>query len=240
LKEKLKKIREFVWPMLDPPIKKPEDKGEIDVVVEDENLELAFNLQEKVLINEEDRRKGIESKAALFLSTISVASSLIIAATTVLNGQGYGSVFAGLSLVLSFIISIYAIASVFYSVKTLERKSFQTVDITDINQAGDQYVYKKNLISKMSKYAGQNSFTINEKIDFLAMAQAFYKRSLVLIGAYSMLICIFYFIYQFKRPVNLDAFKNNSDNQIHSIKHKLTDSTRVSNSRICDTACKRN
>jgi len=63
-------------------IRRPYSKGKnpieiTDIKVIDENLELALTLTQNIFKDEEERRKGIEGKAALLLGTIGIAVSVV-------------------------------------------------------------------------------------------------------------------------------------------------------------------
>ena len=195
MKKQINQIREFIWPLLEP-IGKSEGQIALEppiINIEEENIELAFDLKIKIINNEEDRRKGIESKAALFLSTISIASSLIIAANSVITGKVEISLMIRFSILVSFVLSLYAIRTVWYSIKALERKSFKIICFPDFNIKGSKSEYQKSIIIKMNEYTKYNQLITNEKIDFLTMAQEYYKRAIVIICLYTFLICIYSF-----------------------------------------------
>src|SRR5690349_19385958 len=86
-----------------------------DIVIEDERLEDAIKWQEKICDSEEDRRKGVENKASLFLSTISIASSLVLAATTLLNSNKQDIWTFRMMIIVSSIICLYAARTVYFA-----------------------------------------------------------------------------------------------------------------------------
>lgn len=192
MKKQINQIREFFWPLLDPlPNSVSIASAKLVVIVEDENLEIAFNLQSKILENEEDRRKGIESKAALLLSTISIAFSVVVAASSLISKNVEIALITKISISISFILSLYVVRTVWFSVKALERKSFKVLGFKDFNIEGSKNEYQKSIIMIMAEYAKHNQKVVNEKIDFLTMAQEYYKRAIVVISLYSFMIFIY-------------------------------------------------
>lgn len=192
MRKQLNKLREFFWPLLEPPLEALKEPVK-PLIINDENLDMVFDLQVKKLGNEDDRRKGIESKAALLLSSISIASSLVVAANTlVLNNKSTLAV--RVSVLIAFILTIYSIRAVWFSVKVLERKGFHLLGYGDINISGSRKDFQKSIILKIESYLRSNQIVVNEKLDMLEMAQEYYKRSIVIICLYALLICIYCFL----------------------------------------------
>src|SRR5438445_8682369 len=128
-------IREFFWPLRE---KAKTDLGEenpspIILNISDECLDQAFDLQLKMVEAEDDRRKGIESKAALFIGTISITSSVVVAASTLLITNNAYSIQIKLFVILPCLLSIYTVSTVWFSVKALERGNYASLGMDDIN-----------------------------------------------------------------------------------------------------------
>lgn len=190
----LSNIREFFWPLLEK--EEPDTeirKTSIELVLKDENLDIAYALKTKILDAEEDRRKGIESKAALFISTISVASSIVVAANTLITNSNTSSLPVRASVIVSFILSIYAVRTVWFAVKALERGNYSVLGIGDINYSGSKAEYQRHLIQVLLNKKIANQRTINTKVDNLTMAQEYYKRAIIVICIYSFLVLVFCF-----------------------------------------------
>lgn len=227
MKKVLSNIREFFWPILEkeavPPIE-AESEGDLDLKILDENLEEAFKLKSKILENEEDRRKGIETKASLFISSISLATTIVIAANALISGNQALNIPMKISVAISFILSVYAITTVWFSIKALERGTYHVLDLRDINVAGTKSDYYRHLIKVMQKNVTLNYSTINKKVDYFTLAQEFYKRAIFVIGIYSFVILLFCMF--FKKETN-------TQNSIH------IDKVEVTNSNTCDSIMKR-
>lgn len=196
MKKQLSQIREFFWPLLEPKGKGLEEQGPKAVIeITDECLELAYVLQMKKLDNEEDRRKGIETKAALLLSSISVASSLVVAANSLGTSSNNNNIAIRCSVFISFILSVYSIRAIWFSVRALERRGFHVLGFRDINIPGTKVEYQKRLITKIEGYVYANQIIVNDKLDFLTMAQEYYKRAIVIICLYAFTICMYCFVF---------------------------------------------
>jgi hypothetical protein len=187
VKKQLKAIREVFWPMLDPlPENEESEVDEITIHIEEDNLEMAFDLKIKMTENEEDRRKGVESKAALLLSSIGLATTLVLGANSFVGTDNYlwTKVILGL---LCIVLCIYTLMTVLYSMKCLARASYHRLAFSDINITGKPHDYRRKLLKKMNGHIRENQVTINEKVDYMVMSQEFYLRSLIVIFIYAVL-----------------------------------------------------
>jgi len=182
-KGKLTSIREFFWPLLERSAGKNKIKENIELKIADESLEIAFQQKIKILEAEEDRRKGIESKATLFISTLSVASSLVVTASTLILNNNFDSnkLLIKTSVTISFILTVYTATTIWYAVKALERGAYSVLSINDLNQIGSKNEYLRKLIQRFIKIKMDNQDIINSKVNNVTMAQEYYKRAIVII-----------------------------------------------------------
>lgn len=188
LKTRLKDIREFFWPLLE--IEKPSpivvEAPQFELQVDEENLEQFLVLTNKINDAEEDRRKGVESKAALFISTISVATSIVVAANSMVISNSAFGFHVMVSVFISFILSIYAVRTVWFAVKALERGNYSVLGLKEINYKGSKINFQKHLVDCIVKNKTFNQSTINTKADNMMMAQEYYKRAIIMISIFSL------------------------------------------------------
>ncbi|MGC4234552.1 MAG: hypothetical protein QM594_16340 [Niabella sp.] len=199
MKSFLRKIREWVWPLIEKSELETTHGETVEIIqaplqLGDENLELAFQLQSKVYEAEEDRRKGTESKAALFISSLSLATTIIIAANSFIWSKNIPDTAIKILVITSVILSIYTLRTVWFSVKVLERSSYDVLGSTEINVSGNRLQYLKYLIQLYSKMIQQNEKIVNGKVTNLVMAQEYYKRAIVIISIYSLLLLSYTFV----------------------------------------------
>ena len=163
LKMLLSDIREFFWPLLE--IEKPSPDAirlpEFKLNVNDDNLDQVLILTNKINEGEEDRRKGIESKASLFISTISVATSIVVAANSLVISNSTFGIHIMISVLISFVLSIYAARTVWFAVKALERGNYSMLGMKEINFKGSKADFQKHLIACLVKSRKFNQSTIN-------------------------------------------------------------------------------
>jgi hypothetical protein len=213
LRTALEGIREFFWPLLERSSNHDggEDTSSFELKVPEERLEETVELTTKILESEEERRKGIETKAALFIGTISFASSIVIAANILVGAkEGFGLAIK-ISVIVSFILSLYAARTILFSIKALERRTYGVISLSDINVPGDQQQFQKHLIKLTAEIIQQNESTINTKVDHLTLAQEYFKRAVITIVVYAFMILLFGVGLLEKEPRPVDQVKVNSN-----------------------------
>jgi len=186
-----KKIREFFWPLLekeDPPKfeQLKEDKISVDKSHLAQTLEYALNCYDQ----EAERRKSIESKASLFIGTISVVTSVVLGVTSILVREHNFDIAVSILVFLLFVLTLYMSRTVWFSIKALERKSYDSISVDDflINNADESYY--KQLIAEITNKMKKNAITINGKVDNMTMAQEYFKRAIVVVALYSFIILL--------------------------------------------------
>lgn len=203
MKKKLHNFRELVWPLLENDdndssgevLENEIELLQIDSIlqIEEENLDLALQLQGKIYQEEEDRRKGTESKAALFMGSLSLANTIVIGANTLIWGKDIPTGVIKTSVFISILLAIYTLRTVWFSVKVLERGAYHVLGSDDINISGDKTKYKKEIIMVYFKMIKANEKVINMKVSNLVMAQEYYKRAMLVICLYAFMV--FYFCF---------------------------------------------
>lgn len=189
------KIREFFWPLLENGEEQiASEISENDIHVESENLHRVLELTIKRYESEEDRKKSVESKSSLFISTISVVTTVIIGVTTLLIKEiKEFNVAIFVLIFLLFILSIYMARAIWFSIQTLERKKYHSLSESDFFISGKADDFNKSLIVKITNITNNNSIVINGKVDSMTMAQEYFKRAIVTISIYSFSLLLFYF-----------------------------------------------
>lgn len=203
----MEKIREFFWPLL--------EKGEVqkvtpltieDITVNNDNIQKVLDYAMKIYESELGRNVAIETKASLFISTLAIITSVVLAITTTLIGQnGFSSVLF-LLVCLLFFLTIYVLRTVWFAVKVHERKPFNTFYHDDILTNGDEREYSKQLIISIVNKTKKNSLVINSKIDNMVMAQEYFKRAIITLSIYSFFLIIF-FVDKCKLGIKASIFK---------------------------------
>lgn len=188
-----KNTREFFWPLLEiGEILEPSVLEPSQIEVDSENLEKTLEYAIEFYESESERKKTVESKSSLFISIISVVTSIILGVTSVLVKVNDFSLLMLVLLILLFILTIYMTRTVWFSLKTLERKAYNSISINDFLISGKDSEYYKKLIAEITNKVRKNSIKINEKVDNMTMAQEYFKKAIVVISIYSFVILLFF------------------------------------------------
>ncbi|QZT37110.1 hypothetical protein K5X82_18030 [Halosquirtibacter xylanolyticus] len=176
----LKDIREFFWPLLDPPHR---GRIETDYILEDintedsEELNFLLDLAQKRYQREDDRLKTVEQKASLFIGIMGIVTTVILTTMTQLSKEVAFDSFKILSFALLLIFFIYLIRTLSFSIKTLGRARYYVVDWNDIKtNIGEGYIKKYILL--YFEMAEKNKIVINDKVNDMVLAQENFKRAI--------------------------------------------------------------
>lgn len=188
-----KGIREFFWPLLEKG--KPQEfkqLNEDEILVDKSHLDKTLEYTLDCYNQEAERRKSIESKASLFIGTISVVTSVVLGVTSILVKENSFNITVSILVFLLFILTLYMSRTVWFSIKALEREKYYSKAVDDflINSADESYY--KQLIAAITNKIRKNAITINGKVDNMTMAQEYFKRAIVVVALYSFIILLLF------------------------------------------------
>ncbi|MDQ0214937.1 hypothetical protein J2S13_001336 [Oikeobacillus pervagus] len=190
IKELIKNIREFIWPLLDP-LEEHDvlQIGEEDCDWEEEDLDLMLEYANKYYESEEERKKDVESKSTIFIGTFGVTATILIylSKDLILNNSVIQSPFMIILIFLMTLSIIYLCRAIWFSIKALQRQNYYRLSFPRF-MLENNVNKKKRLIVKLYNYSKKNSETINLKVDFMTMAQEYFKRVVVLVSLFSILV----------------------------------------------------
>ncbi|TXL65629.1 hypothetical protein FHP05_05755 [Cerasibacillus terrae] len=189
-KELITIIRELIWPLLEP--LQEQDILQIkekDFDWEEEDLDLMLEYANKYYESEEARKQDVESKSTIFIGTFGVTATILIylSKELVLNNSVIPSFFMLILISLMTLSVVYICRAIWFSLKALQRQNYYRLSFprfmleNDVNK-------KKKLIIALLNYTRNNSETINLKVDFMTMAQEYFKRVVVFVSIFSILV----------------------------------------------------
>ena len=175
----MKKIyisRDCLWPTLEEkndacPIQLEEKDCKFNSEKElNEAIKYAWDFMQ----SEDERRKSVENKAALFISSFSVAVTILLSMIKdlIFNMDKYPLIFITVIVVFIGLIIIYLCRAVLYAIDALKRKSYKILAVPEILYNGSE---KTHLFLKITNIVYSNMDAINEKVDAMTMAQEFFK-----------------------------------------------------------------
>lgn len=186
-------IREFFWPLLE--AEKPSsmkrskrhDPLPVVTLAKETDLDVAYDLALKYYEAEEDRKSSVESKSTVFIACIGFGITIILNLGKEVFASGN---FNGASLVFVFLITlitVYLCRTVWFAIQALERRTYHKlapVDFALERSSG----YKKHLIATLISYTDKNTLQNNAKVEHMTMAQEYFKRAIVSMGLYAILL----------------------------------------------------
>lgn len=187
-------FRDVFWPLIDKEKSEVKDLNpfleKCDTIKEGEE-EKVLAQAIKCIEEENDRRKTVETKASLFVSVITVSTTIVLSYTKQFVDLANLNFFEWLQLTLLTILTIYLVRTIWFSVKTLERKVYKCLDVTDFI---DFYICpdsKRKLIKDIIKVIETNEQATNKKVDYMVLAHMYFKRAAFILGFYALIIFIY-------------------------------------------------
>lgn len=186
-----KNIRDFFWPLLE-----PEHSDKLDITDDFslvKNWEEKYKLLKEVSSREDDRLKSVESKSSIFIGTMSVATSIIVASLSALiKADESGKNVLGIYIISSILI-IYLLRTLWFSVKTQKRGVYAVISVNEIcKDDTDSSKYYEAISNELIKAIRINQKTINAKVDSMVMAHEYFKRAIWIIGIYAFSILLLF------------------------------------------------
>jgi hypothetical protein len=179
-------IREFFWPLLEgDPSPVPKNVDEMDLTASDDQLKTIYDLALKNFESEEKRNTSIETKSALFIGTLTVIVTVIMAVTTVLIKSDELDIYSLILLSILVLLGVYLCRTIWFSVRALERRTFHSLSYKDLLLSTDENSMYRSIIIKLINNTRKNSISINEKVDNMVMAQEYFKRCIYCVALYS-------------------------------------------------------
>lgn len=221
-------IRDFFFPMIDKPSDEEtqeEEKGRKKQEQEikkypfrNDEADIMLTLAEEYEKREDARLHEVESKAIVFIGTFSVTSTILMSLLKdFLLGSSNGIIknapfwFEKLIVFLLALSIFYLCFAIIYSIKTLQRGTFNVLGVKDIldakvqnsiilvpgneaNKNYDQDIVSKRKIRIARKklvYTYRNEDVINKKVDNMTLAQSYFKHAVCVLMSIVILLVIY-------------------------------------------------
>jgi len=179
-------LRELVWPLLDPIEEHTKNRNtsrllkESDYSWDNNEIQSLLYYIEKYKESEDGRLKTVESKSIIFIGAFGITITILIGLINNIASQLMES-FNFIQVLLFILITItviYLCRSVWFSVKALERQEYHTLGLPEfmLNNVNQK---KKKIIIELYNGIIKNQEKINLKVDYMTMAQEYFKRAIV-------------------------------------------------------------
>ena len=189
----IKNVIDFFWPLL-PEMDKPQEyphasKGEIRTIGTD--LQSICKAAEKCYDAEFDRMRVIEGKASMFIGTTTFMATFIIGISTFLAKGGTSSFLLITLAVLAFLVCMYMARVLYFAIRTLERSKIWVLNSLDFYKVASLDDYLKEATCQYINATNMNHSPINEKMNFVVAAQRYFKRVLITLGLYALVLLVY-------------------------------------------------
>lgn len=192
MKAILNNIREYIWPLLEPLEEiTPRVIKEEDCNWKNEEIELMLNYIEKYVGSEESRKSQVESKATIFIGTFSVVITVLLSLVKDILVKDISSANNSNNMVVVLVMVlavIYLCRAIWFSIKALERRRYYSFGFPDFMFSdSDINIKKKKIIVNQYNNIKKNQLEINLKVDYMTMAQEYFKRAIIIVSGFSIL-----------------------------------------------------
>lgn len=186
-------IREFFWPLLEKvELPGPVLLDENQIFLNSDKLENILKYTIDYYNSENERIKLVEGKSSLFIGTTSVAASIILGITSLLIKENEFSNGLLILIIILILLTVYLVRTIWFSIKVLERESYQSITIDDFIGHNSEIDYYRKLVIDIANKTRINSKVINRKVDNMTMAQEYFKRVIITILVYSFVLLTIY------------------------------------------------
>lgn len=196
IKKVLSNSRELFWPLLEPLDEViPKQINESDCNWENEDTDMILKYVENYMESEDKRRKEVESKSTLFIGSFGVATAVLINMTNemIFNTPVSQTPLRLLLICMMTLAIVYLCRAIWFSIKVLERRKYYTTGFPGF-MLSDSDAKKQQLIIRQYNNTKKNQEEINIKVDFMTMAQEYFKRAIVIVTIFSGIVMSNYIV----------------------------------------------
>lgn len=187
----LKVIREIFFPLLEGDVPKPKLFNIESFKFSEEETDKLIEIAKEYQASEDARRKEVESKASIYIGTFAVATTIMLSLAKDFIKKEI-SVPALLTIVIVVVTIVYLCIAIIFSIKCLSRKKYAVVGFPEwlLTDKDTLEKKKKNFLFELLNAVKNNQNVINEKVDYMVMAQEYFKRAVVCVGVLAVLLLI--------------------------------------------------
>lgn len=190
-----RKLLDFVIPLM------PDEPRNEQVVFIDaasiqgdgEVLSRKAALSQQYYNDERGRTRTIEGKASMFITSSGFLGTVLIGTANIIVSQKDSAAWLRLIMVLCLLLfAIYMVGTIIYALKALRRSKYSRPDpATILNLSGE--VFDRNAIADLVNSTAYNQSATNNKMDYVVVAQRFYKRLMCSVLAFVIVLLVYVF-----------------------------------------------
>lgn len=192
LKEIFVTILDFIFPLVAKgPDKEYSSIKAKDIQGDSDLLKDKVGLASKLLDDETKRRNTVESKATIFITSTSFLATILIGITTILVNSKKTSPYLILMAFAMFFMCIYTIMTLYYSINALKRRTWTQIDPVSIKDNKDIDDFLRSNLADLINATKLNYPITNRKVDYVVVAQRCFKRTLICVGIYVVILLLY-------------------------------------------------
>ena len=193
----LRKILDFVIPLM-PNEPRDEQVASIDAATiqgDDKVLSRKAAVSQQYYNDERGRTRTIEGKASMFITSSGFLGTVLIGTANIIVSQQDSVAWLRLIMILCLLFfAIYMVGTILYALRALKRSKYYRPDPTTIlNMAEEDF--DRNAIADLVNSTIFNQSATNGKMDYVIVAQRFYKRLMCSVLAF-VIVLLVYVLYQ--------------------------------------------
>lgn len=149
-------------------------------------LEQKYQYMLRILEQEKERRKSVEHKASLFLTSNAIIGSLLVWSSRILFETSSIQSFV-IALVLLVLVILLA-RTVIYTLKVLKKSRYYVLDENDAKSYDTEEEFYEQMTKKVEAVITNNHEVINRKVDYMALAQNSYRWFWIAMVVYLLIV----------------------------------------------------
>jgi hypothetical protein len=182
----LKLIPEWLWPRLDPPSSQQAIdqqrrlaslKEKVKQGVWTEQSDVALEEARRLFDAEQERRRGADSKAGIYLAAITALIPVLASLLPNLWGNEIGKAFAGLSLLVFVCALIYLLRAGLWAFGTIKISGFSQLGPSDIAESWNSKNPEEQLAKHLLQSVIFNFDRTNKKLSCIKMSHEYLLRA---------------------------------------------------------------
>lgn len=164
-----------------------------DIVGEGEALSRKAEATQRCYDEERDRTRVIEGKASMFITSSGFLGTVLIGTSNIIISQTEGAIWLRVLMLFCLLFFTgYMVGTILFALNALRRSTFSRPDPSTILDLEDKE-FVKQTIADMTNSTTYNLNASNHKMDYVVLAQKYYKRLMYSVLAFVVVLLIYVF-----------------------------------------------
>lgn len=189
-----RRIFDFIIPLMPSEPRDEEETNNIkaeEIQGNDAVLSRKAAVSQQYYNDERGRTKTIEGKASMFITSSGFLGTVLIGTANIIVSQTSNTAWLRLLMILCLLFfALYMVGTILYALRALKRGQYSRPDpATILNMEGDDF--DKNAIADLVNSTAYNQRATNLKMDYVVVAQRYYKRLMFSVLAFVATLLIY-------------------------------------------------